>query len=165
MKSKKTITFGIGLALGAILGTVAGLLLSPQSGKKNRLAIKKSLEKLKKYLDEHQVPEKFAGFLKSSSELTRAYFAEIKHVLAHRLQELKAKTEKIDLEQYTQLVDESVKIAQKKYGHIPKTLHEVRGYFVNLFETKAEDLIEHIKDELKAQEKNGKEGKKRKLSA
>lgn len=107
--AKKGNIFLTGL-FGTLIGAVGGLLLAPQSGKKTREDIKKTLLKLNKEVETgvKDTKDKVVEIFGNASEEATNKYKEIKSAVMNKVAEVKTAGKEIDKEKYTMIVEDVV---------------------------------------------------------
>ena len=105
MKQSK---FGVGLMLGALLGGVAALFLTPKTGKENREFAKKKWAALHKALQTKSKEEIVKEIFGTVTKEGRKLYDMAQKELNTRLEELKKKHPDIDKGKYMDVVKEVV---------------------------------------------------------
>src|SRR5690554_5882925 len=96
MNHQKKSNFGIGVLIGAVLGSAAAFFLSPKSGKENREMAMKKFEQIKKMLKNKSVDEIVTEiFGKVSEEGKRLYSLAVEE-MNNRLDAMKETIDDID---------------------------------------------------------------------
>lgn len=107
--------FGLGIVFGAVIGAVAGLFLSPKSGKENREDFLKKVEELKKKLYEAELDKKIIAFVGEASKETKEHYFKTKKVVIKNLADLKEKVEDIDRAKYLKAVKDAVEEIKEEH--------------------------------------------------
>lgn len=124
---QKSSKFGLGLALGAVLGGIAALFLTPTTGEENRKLVAKKIKELEKLLaDEHLDRKVKEIFGEVTEEATELYLKAKKEVI-RRLAELKETVESIDREKYEDVVRETVDILKKEAKREGKEMDKLKA--------------------------------------
>lgn len=128
---QKSSKFGLGLALGAVLGGIAALFLTPTTGEENRKLVAKKIKELEKLLaDEHLDRKVKEIFGEVTEEATELYLKAKKEVI-RRLAELKETVESIDREKYEGVVRETVDILKKEAKREGKEMDKLKTELMN----------------------------------
>lgn len=129
-EEKKTSGFGLGLAIGAVAGALAGVFLAPKSGKQNRKDFAKRADELKEKFSEMEVDKKVQDIFGRVSEETRDFYLSATKELLERLSALKGKVEDIDTKKYRKQVEEVLSDFKKKSKQSAKVIDKMRKHLV-----------------------------------
>lgn len=108
MDDRRSSNFGIGLIIGAIGGALAGMFLSPKSGKAMRKDAKKKYDELMKLMKEKEVDKKVKSIFGKVTAETKKLYEEVKEELATGLTDLVEKVQEVDKSAYLKKVEETV---------------------------------------------------------
>jgi gas vesicle protein len=111
--------FGFGMIFGVLAGAVAGLLLSPKTGKQNRELIMKKAKELEKKLEDQHLDKKMKEFVGDTTEETKEVYEKVKSEVIKDLSELKDKIDDIDKEKYVETVKDVIERTKEDH-EIPK---------------------------------------------
>ncbi len=145
MSDTKKSKFGIGLAVGALLGGVAAFFLSPRSGPENRAMAKKKIDELIKLLKEkklHEIAIEIYG--KATEEGTRLY-EKASTEMGSRLHEVKKTMEEIDQEKYKDLVMDVMERVRQEKEATQERLGKLQAYFMKRWDEGAKMAKEDAK--------------------
>lgn len=124
---KSSNKFGLGLALGAVLGGIAALFLTPTTGEENRKLVAKKAKELEKLLaDEHLDRKVREIFGEVTDEATELYLNAKKEVIK-RLAELKETIESIDKDKYEAVVKDTIDILKKEAKREGKEMDRLKA--------------------------------------
>ncbi len=124
--TNKSSKFGIGLLLGTVVGGLAALFLSPNSGEENRKLIAKKVKELEKLLEDAELDKKVKEIFGEVSEEAKDIYKKTKKELIKRLSELKETVENIDREKYEKVVNETVEIIKKEVKKEGKEMEKLK---------------------------------------
>lgn len=111
--------FGLGMIIGLVAGAVAGMFLSPKSGKENRELVGNKLDDLKKALDNGDFNEKVQEMFGEVTNNTREMYIMITDELTNGLADLKGAISEIDKDKYMAVVTKVVEKVKDKH-ELPK---------------------------------------------
>ena len=137
MSDKKS-KFGIGVAIGALLGGVAAFFLSPRSGPENRAIAKKKIDELIKLLKEkklHEIAIEIYG--KATEEGTKLY-EKASAEMSTRLNEVKKTVSEIDQKKYKDLVTDVIERVRQEKEATQERLTKLQDYFMKRWDEGAE---------------------------
>jgi len=144
MSDKKS-KFGIGVAIGALLGGVAAFFLSPRSGPENRAMAKKKIDELITLLKEKSLKEIAIDIYgKATDEGTRLY-EKASVELGNRLSEVRKSVSEIDKEKYEDLVNEVLGRLKQEKDATQERLAKLQDYFMKRFNEGAKMAKEDAK--------------------
>ena len=122
--------FGLGVALGTVLGGIAAFFLSPNSGKENRKMVAKKVKELEKLLEDKNVDQIVKDIFGNVSEESTKVFLQAKKELIKRIAELKETIENVDKEQFMEMVDDVVKKVQSEAKHEAKEMTKLKEHLL-----------------------------------
>ena len=122
MADKKS-KFGLGVLFGTLIGGITALFLSPQSGKKNREAVAKKIDELKKILEEEKVDEKL-----------KEIYHKAKNWLVDELELLKDTVDNIDYEKYKKAVNKVIVRVKKETKKGAKEVEKLKKQLLKEWE-------------------------------
>lgn len=111
--NKKSSKFGLGLMLGSIVGGLTAFFLSPKSGEENREMVARKIEELKKAFEEQNLDEKVQEIFGEVTTELKELYTNVKDEIINRLTQLKESVDNIDMEQYKEIVEDTVKKIKK----------------------------------------------------
>ncbi len=112
----------MGLLLGAVGATAAGLFLTSKKGKELRKDTGKKLKELKKKLDDSEVEEKAKKIFGKATKETKELYVSASNTLLEKMADLKKRAGRIDARKYQKLVDDVVSGVKFSAKHSAKTL-------------------------------------------
>lgn len=128
MNTNKKSPFGLGLIFGAVAGGLAGLFLSPKSGKENREAVMKTASQLKKMWDEGTLDEKVKEIFGEASEATKKFYLEKRDEVIDKISEIKENVKNLDKEKYLKIVDDVTKEAKKEARYADRIIDKLKSH-------------------------------------
>lgn len=111
---QKANKFGLGLAVGAVLGGIAALFLTPTTGEQNRKLVADKIKELEKLLAEEHLDKKVKEIFGEATTEAKELYLKAKKEVIKRLAELKETIESIDKKKYEEVVKETVEILKKE---------------------------------------------------
>lgn len=128
---QKSNKFGIGLAVGAILGGIAALFLTPTTGEENRKLVAKKIKELEKLLADEHLDEKVKEIFGEVTDEAKDLYLKAKKEIIKKLAELKETIESIDKKKYEEVVRETVDILKKEAKHGGKEMEKLKEELMN----------------------------------
>ena len=129
----KTSKFGLGFILGTIIGGTAALLLSPNTGKDNRDYALKTLAKLKRKLDDSDLPDNVKDIFGEISDEGNKLLARSKEEIKKKMEEVKEKYgDPQDPTTYVEIVEDALKIVQDKALATSDQVARLKRYFTEV---------------------------------
>lgn len=129
MADKKS-KFGLGLIVGVIGGALAGIFLSPKSGRENREAVSKKINELKEAMDKGELQEKVKEIFGDVSDRSVKFYNEARDEVMSRLDTLRDRAEDIDRDKYIKLVNQSIDDLKEKNKLPGDKLKKIKDYFI-----------------------------------
>lgn len=155
--NKKTSGFGLGLALGAVLGGVAAFFLSPKSGPENREMVAKRLKMLQVKLKNAKIPEKLGTFSKEATK----FYDKVSLELSKDLGVLQDNLENTDWDKYKETV-ESVMARVRKEINVPTDeVEKLKSYLLKQWDSILGDAKTETKKVVKSVKKSVKKASKK----
>ncbi len=148
--SQKKSNFGLGVLIGAALGSVAAFFLSPKSGKENREMIMKKLESIKKLLKEKSLDEIVLEIFGKVTDEGKRLYTVARDEMNTRLDAMKETVEDIDKEKYTQLVDDVIERVKNETDATKERLAKLQDFMMNRWGKAADMVAEDGKKVVKA---------------
>ena len=105
MDEKRSSKFGLGLLLGAVGGALAGIFLSPKSGKAMRKDAKKKYDELMKLMKDKEMDKKVQDIFGKVTAETKKLYEQVKEELVSQLAQMK---KDIDKNTYVKQVENAV---------------------------------------------------------
>lgn len=127
---KKT-SLKIGLVLGAVLGGLATLFLSPRSGKENRELAAKKLEELKILLKDKNIDEIVKEIYGKVTDEGKKLYVKARDDISAKLAEMQDVLGEIDREKYADLVKDVMERLQKEKEVAKDHVEKLQTYFMN----------------------------------
>lgn len=127
--SKSSSKLGLGVVIGAVVGTVAGLFLAPKAGKELRDDALEYYKKLKDK-DPDQIVKEIFG---RASEETKEMYDTSKKLLAEQLSSLKQNYDTIDKSKYSVAVKDVVNHIKDEHDLPDNELKALAGHLENDF--------------------------------
>ncbi|MCA9372110.1 YtxH domain-containing protein [Candidatus Woesebacteria bacterium] len=122
--------FGLGLALGAVIGSITALFLSPGSGEENREWVKGKLEEVRDFTkdkDIEQIAEEVYGM---ASEEGKVLLEKAQKEFGAKMKEIRETMEDMDKDDYMALVKEVLGRLSKEKEATQKRLSQLSDYFM-----------------------------------
>ena len=94
MDDRRSSKFGLGLLLGAVGGALAGIFLSPKSGKAMRKDAKKKYDELMKLMKDKEVDKKVKAIFGNVTAESKKLYEQVKEELISRLAQMKKDIDK-----------------------------------------------------------------------
>lgn len=135
--------FGVGLLIGAALGGIAALFLSPKSGKENRDMVKKKWDEFMSYLDEAEVEKKAKQIYGTVSEESKRVYLAVQKESKARMNEMRTAIDELDIEGYKKMVTNVIDQV-KKEGVNADMIQKSKDYLLS-FITQREEEVEKEK--------------------
>ncbi len=88
-ENNKTSRFGLGLVIGSVIGGVVGLLLSPKTGKQNRIILNKKMKEWKKMMDSGELEAKVNEIFGDVSDESVRIYATAREKVMQGINQLK----------------------------------------------------------------------------
>jgi len=133
MSDKKS-KFGIGMAVGALLGGVAAFFLSPRSGPENRKMAMKKIDELIKLLKEKKLQEIAVEIYGKATEEGMKLYEKASVELGNRLNEVKKTMSEIDQEKYKDLVTDVIERVRQEKEATQERLTKLQDYFMKTWD-------------------------------
>lgn len=89
MDDKKASRFGLGLVIGSVIGSIAGLLLSPRTGKQNRAMFNKKMKEWKKMMESGELESKVKEIFGDVSDESVRMYATVREQVMQGIETLK----------------------------------------------------------------------------
>lgn len=124
---KKSVLFGLGLALGAVIGGVAAFFFAPEGGKEHRNMVAKKIKELEKKLKDAELDKKVKEIYGEVSEQATATFLKVKKEVIKRVAEAEVKLKRIDKEKYMEILGEVVSEVKRDSKHTEKILEKLKA--------------------------------------
>lgn len=131
MNNHKKSNFGIGVLIGAAIGSVAAFFLSPKSGKENREIVLQKLEAIKKMLKNKSLDEIVIEIFGKVTDEGKRLYTLARDEMNTRLDSMKESVEDIDRDKYTQLVDDVIERLKKEADATKERLAKLRDFLMN----------------------------------
>lgn len=128
--TKKSSKLGLGLLIGTVLGGLAGLFLSPASGKKNRDLVAKKIKQLEKLLADKDLEKKLVKIFGTVTDEARKLYGEVKKGLIVKLAEARETVENIDIDQYKAMLNEVIDTLKKEFSHEAKVMDKLKEQLI-----------------------------------
>jgi gas vesicle protein len=141
MNDQKKSNFGLGVLIGAALGSAAAFFFSPNSGKENREMAMKKLEELKKLLKNKSLDEIVTEIFGKVSEEGKHLYTLAREEMNERLDMMKESVENIDRDKYVQLVDDVIERVKKEGDATKERMVKLQDFLMNRW-GKAQDMAE-----------------------
>jgi len=145
MSDNKKSKFGLGVAIGALLGGVAAFFLSPRSGAENRKMAMKKIDELIKLLKEkklHEIAIEIYG--KATEEGTKLY-EKASAEMGIRLNEVKKSVDEIDQAKYKDLVMDVMDRVREEKEATQERLSKLQAYFMKRWDEGTKMATEDVK--------------------
>lgn len=126
--------FGLGVALGALLGGVAAIFLSPKSGKENREMAKEKLADWKKRFEDKPPQEVAKEIFGTASDEGKKLYEKTQDILNSKLDDLRLKVEEIDHDKYKEVVKEVITKIQKEKEATEERVSKLKNYLLDRWE-------------------------------
>lgn len=132
--------FGVGIAIGAILGGVAAFFMSPRSGKENRDMAKKKIGEFKKMINDKKIDEAVKEIYGSVTEEGKKFYAMARKEIDIKLSDLQKNLKDIDQSKYKQIVMDTVDYVVKEGKTTVERVDKLKKYLLNRWNT-GEDMV------------------------
>lgn len=123
---KKSALFGLGLALGAVIGGVAAFFFAPEGGKEHREMVAKKIKELEKKLKDAELDKKVKEIFGEVSEQATSTFKKVKKEVIAKVAVVQVKMKKIDKEKYMEILDQVFTELKKDAIHTEKILGKLK---------------------------------------
>lgn len=137
--------FGVGLAIGAAIGAVAALFLSPKSGKENRDIAKKKFEEVKKFIESKEAEKKIQEIFGDVNGQTKKIYANMQKEMSARMDEVKEAINNVDTRKYSQIASDILKAVQEKVEVSQEKAEQAKKYLVDMMEQKKKTADREVK--------------------
>ncbi len=124
--ARKSTKFGLGLAIGIVAGTLAGIFYAPKSGKQNRKDFEKKLNELKKKFSEMEIEKRVKEIYGTVSEDAKEQYLTVTKEVMEKLTGLKDKLEEIDTQKYQKIVEKVLADLKQKGRPSPAVLNKLK---------------------------------------
>lgn len=148
--NQKKSNFGLGVLIGAALGSVAAFFLSPKSGPENREMIMKKLESIKKLLKEKSLDEIVMEIFGKVTDEGKRLYTVARDEMNTRLDAMKETVEDIDRDKYVELVDDVIERVKKEGDVSKERLEKLHAFLMNRWGKAADMAAEDGKKVVKA---------------
>lgn len=148
--------FGLGLALGAVLGGVAALFLSPKTGEENRKIAKKKLDEWKTRFEGKSRDEIVKEIFGSVTAEGQKLYDRAQKELNARLDDLKKSADVIDRGKYMAVVKEVMERLKDEKEATKERITKLREFLMDRFEYVEEESKEDAKKMAKDVKKTAK---------
>lgn len=132
--------FGVGIAIGAILGGVAAFFMSPRSGKENRDMAKKKIGEFKKMINDKKIDEAVKEIYGSVTEEGKKFYTMARKEIDIKLSDLQKNLKDIDQSKYKQIVMDTVDYVVKEGKTTVERVDKLKKYLLNRWNT-GEDMV------------------------
>ena len=132
--------FGVGIAIGAILGGVATFFMSPRSGKENRDMAKKKIGEFKKMINDKKIDEAVKEIYGSVTEEGKKFYTMARKEIDIKLSDLQKNLKDIDQSKYKQIVMDTVDYVVKEGKTTIERVDKLKKYLLNRWNT-GEDMV------------------------
>ncbi len=122
---------GMAFVLGAAVGALAGMLLAPKSGKKNREWAQKKVAELNKILKKSGVDKDIKQFFAEKSEETTTLFNEIKDTVLTQAAQLYTEAGKLTEDDYSAAIEKTLMRFKKNLEKSKAKLVPLRAHLKN----------------------------------
>ncbi len=130
--------------LGAALGALAGMLLAPKSGKKNREWIQLKVVELNKMLKKSGIDKDIQLFFAEKSEETTTLFNEVKDTVLTQAAQLYAEAGKLTEEDYSAAIEKTLMRFKKNLEKSKAKLVPLRAHLKNQWKNIKREFDKHI---------------------
>ncbi len=145
MNQPKKSRFGIGVLIGAALGSLAAFFLSPKSGKENREMVLQKLEDIKKLLKNKSLDEIVTEIFGKVTDEGKHLYTVARDEMNTRIDTLKESVEDIDKDKYTQIVDDVIERLKKEADATKERLAKLQDFLMNRWGKAQEMATEDVK--------------------
>lgn len=141
--------FGVGIAIGAILGGVVAFFMSPRSGKENRDLAKKKIGEFKKMINDKKIDEAVKEIYGSVTEEGKKFYAMARKEIDIKLSDLQKNLKDIDQSKYKQIVMDTVDHIVKEGKTTVERVDKLKKYLLNRWNTGEEMVKSDVKKVVK----------------
>lgn len=128
---------GLGIIIGAAIGAVTALFISPKTGKEMRKVAGKKIKKLKKMLDEGELQERITYMYGEVTDESMRIYREARTQLIKKIDAVK---EEIDDKKYAELVDEVIEQFKTQATVAKDKLVTLKGQLMDEWNEDVEDI-------------------------
>lgn len=132
----KQSNFGVGLAIGAAIGAVTALFLSPKSGKENRELAKMKFAEVKKFIESKEAEKKIQEIFGNADAQSKKIYANMQKEMSVRMDEVKEAINNFDTKKYTVIANDILKAVQEKVEMSQEKADKAKKYLVDMMEEK-----------------------------
>lgn len=137
--------FGFGLLIGAAIGGIAALFLSPKSGKENRTLVKKKWEEFMSYIDDAEIEKKVNQIYGDVSEETKRIYLAVQKESKLRMKEMRSALDEVDIEGYKKMVANVIDQVKKETGVTSEMVQKSKDYLLSFIQQREEESEEEKK--------------------
>ncbi len=133
MAEKKN-NFGAGILLGAAIGAVAALFLTPKSGKENRKLAQQKLNELREFIESKEAEKRAREIFGNVSEQSKKMYEQMKVEMNSRMDQMKSAIDTFDTGKYQKVVDEILVNVRKQVEMSSEQVEKAKTYLLNFIE-------------------------------
>lgn len=133
-EANKESRFGAGLLLGAAIGALAALFLSPKSGRENREMVQKKLRELQKFIEEKEIDEEAKKIFGEVTARSRSLYAALKSETKARVEELRSAIEAVDTDRFKKQVS-SIIARLREEGGAAELVEKAQAFLMSYIKT------------------------------
>ncbi len=135
--SERKSNLGLGIIIGAAIGAVTALFMSPKTGKEMRKVAGKKIKKLKKMLDDGELQDRIKYMYGEVTDESMRIYREARTELIKKIDAVK---EEIDDKKYAELVDEVMEQLKTQASIAKDKLVTLKGQLMDEWNEDAEDI-------------------------
>lgn len=133
MADKKN-NFGAGILLGAAIGAVAALFLTPKTGKENRKLAQQKFNELRDFIESKEAEKRAREIFGNVSEQSKKMYEQMKVEMNSRMDQMKTAIDTFDTAQYQKVVDEILVNVRKQVEMSSEQVEKAKAYMLNFIE-------------------------------
>lgn len=127
---RKSSGFGLGMAVGTILGGLVGFFLSPKSGKQNRQMVMKKFKELKGEIEKMKIEAKIKEIWGDVTEDGKKTFTSVRKEVLAQISNLQDRFEDFDYEKYIKMVEKAIDNTRKETKQNADKLVKLKDLYV-----------------------------------